>query len=819
MATVSAQSTRRSAATVKYAGKGYVAISAVGAPAPLFEQHLLAIREAHGKDGVRPRHLVKDGTVVRDEHGNPVVEKNAFGHVQYESKYVQAYSLVESFGRDELDPEDPESWARAQRYGQALAADRAPGHPVLVATEVNGRTGHVHNHIIIGAVHPVTGKSLDSNAFTHSRMAIAHDRVLAEQGFTQRADMQELTRSAAQEVEQRRAEALQSAPEGISPSQLQRRLIAAENSVRIQDSVSRSGLEPEAKAQLHAQKREDRRQREYELYQLNKIEREAALDVGAVPVPERFSEIELEGRVREVLADPRAQSWDEIQELGRQNGVTIGRRGQDVVYGMMLVEPDGSLSEPARAHRRRGTGLGVGFRVKDVEAAIDKNVALQKAAEAPASTPRSYDDIFRAHEAAIAAGSSASIDGNAAGLPFSEPVVEPTLESEPAPKPFRSTLRNAHFSKARAQRRVAALAQLEEDYESRGFVVDAEFIARLRDKDGVGGIGERSLGAFAPYLHPEMQAVLQQYVEKSALASQYKQKAGRGPAEQEAGRDADEQAEKSKGVAKSLTDYYTTDHPYGTLADFKERQNLTAEQLIASRTADRLRDEIAAGDLSVDAVRIAAAQYPATQARLRAQAVMAGAGDRSIAAVKLPREPLDPQRPHHPRGSRPTEAELVVLVAGEDNKGRVFVDAQVRAEDPLARGQRGLHLRAARSGENQTPTTLVPYTRAEVARMANASGGMGTVIAGQRAFAMRGTVEEVVAGGRRYHRVKPGSVKPSELHPPDETFLETQTAHEDKVRSETKSQGRQLLDDARTARTRITREEMHQASNDSFGLE
>ncbi|MFP3454435.1 hypothetical protein R0K30_22795, partial [Bacillus sp. SIMBA_154] len=82
---------------------------------------------------------------------------------------------------------------------------------------------------------------------------------------------------------------------------------------------------------------------------------------------ERFSEIVLESRIRETLNDPRVQSWDDAAEIGRENGVTIKRRGRDVSYGMMLAQSDGALAEPARAHTRRGgvkdsgKGLGDGY--------------------------------------------------------------------------------------------------------------------------------------------------------------------------------------------------------------------------------------------------------------------------------------------------------------------------------------------------------------------------------------------------------------------------------------------------------------------------
>lgn len=367
MANVSSQSTWTSGSAQIYAKKGAVAISAINASVPLFEHRLAGIRTAHGKDGVRPKTLLDEhGRHVRDADGNRIVAREANGNTIYEAKYVQAYSLVESFGHDELDPTDPESWTKAQQYGWALAEDRFPGHPALIATEVNGRSGCVHNHLIVGAVHPESGKQLDSNVVTHSRLAVAHDRVLTEQGFEQRADMRAKTAAAEQAMADARDTVLADpGNQDLSPSQLQRKITSAENTVRLKGDDQQSV----------AQTREDRRLREFDRYQLNEQDRQIARDIGTEPPKEKFSEIELESRARAALSDPRFRSWDELADVAREHRVTVTARGQDVSYGMMLAQPDGAV------------GLGDGFRREDVDAAIARNVREheQQAAEEAAA--------------------------------------------------------------------------------------------------------------------------------------------------------------------------------------------------------------------------------------------------------------------------------------------------------------------------------------------------------------------------------------------------------------------------------------------------
>lgn len=468
MATISSQSTRTSGRAQTYAKKDAVAITAVNATAPMFEQRLQEIRAAHGKSGSRPK-------VVVDEEGKDVVAKDSKGNTVYESRYVQAYSLVQSFGHDELDPDDPESWTRANDLGRAVAEDRFPGHPALIATEVNGRSGCVHNHLIVGATHPETGKQLDSNVVTHSRLALAHDRVLAENGFDQRADMREMAMAASAKTEERRTAV--EAEEGfadLSPSQQQRKLVAAEKSVRFESTTGKSAT----------QQRDERRRREFDRYLLNKQDREAALDIGATPPKERFSELELEARIRDSLNDPRATTWEGLDEVGREHGVTINRRGSDVSYGMMLAQPDGSLAEPARAHRRRGgrepfKGLGDGFRVEDVEASLERNAELTRAAQ-------------HQHEQQ-----------------------QEALQHRPIePEQFESKLHGARATSPALQKRVEGLAKLEDDWVGRMPTTEEdrrEFARQIREI----GVGRSTVETTGPHLHPEIREQLERYVEKN----------------------------------------------------------------------------------------------------------------------------------------------------------------------------------------------------------------------------------------------------------------------------------------------------------------
>ncbi|AOT04719.1 relaxase/mobilization nuclease domain-containing protein [Arthrobacter sp. U41] len=102
-----------------------------------------------------------------------------------ETGFVQAYHVIESFGLNELDPKDPGDQERAHALGIALAHDRFPGRMFLVVTQIDGKTGCLHNHIVINSLDTRTGRSLDSSIVMHSKLAREHDRVLAVEGFDQ----------------------------------------------------------------------------------------------------------------------------------------------------------------------------------------------------------------------------------------------------------------------------------------------------------------------------------------------------------------------------------------------------------------------------------------------------------------------------------------------------------------------------------------------------------------------------------------------------------------------------------------------------------
>ena len=259
--------------------------------------------------------------------------------------FVQAYHVIQSFAINELDPEDPDSWMTAQRLGRALAEDRFPGRHVLIVTQRDGKTGCVHNHLVVNSIETKTGRSLDSSVVMHSRLVEAHERVLEAEGFEQRADLKQ----AFSDAKDRR--------ERGEPSGLRRA-----------DSTQQSEL------------------REFQRYILWEVENEVADELGAAHKPEPFSARALKSSIERTLADPTSTDWASFVEAGRRHRVHIeqrGKKGRGISYGMLREQPDGTVAEPSTSDRRRCSSLGTGSEMNAVEQALIRNRAAQQAKAAP----------------------------------------------------------------------------------------------------------------------------------------------------------------------------------------------------------------------------------------------------------------------------------------------------------------------------------------------------------------------------------------------------------------------------------------------------
>ncbi len=319
-AVVVASSTRNSAALINYAlndkknQKG--------------ERYVIAT----GVHGLFVRHAEAQFRDVRKKHG-----KNRAG------QYVQGYHVIQAFAKDgigALDPGDPDYWERAHALGRALAELKAPGRQALVVTQRDGKTGCLHNHIVINSVERATGRSYDSSWVTHSRLVQEHDQLLADQGYIQRDDLRQAASDSKDRFE------------------------------RGEVAVVRGLAEHES-----------RELREYAKWLEWDSQRAVAADLGEeFSATEPFSQDVLAGRVQDALAEDGVNDWDSFVEAGRRRGVKVTRRGKNgrgIRYGMARSKGTETV-EPASRETRRDETLGAQFTLDALEALWAPNAAEQQ---------------------------------------------------------------------------------------------------------------------------------------------------------------------------------------------------------------------------------------------------------------------------------------------------------------------------------------------------------------------------------------------------------------------------------------------------------
>lgn len=317
-AVVVASSTRNSAALIGYVlndkkdqrGERYVVATGVnGALVDRAEAQFRDVRKRHGKDRA--------------------------------GQYVQGYHVIQAFAKDgvgALDPEDPDDWLRAHELGRALARMKAPGREAIVVTQRDGKTGCLHNHIVLNSVERETGRSYNSAWVTHSRLVQEHDELLADMGYVQRDDLRQAASDSKERFERGEAAVVRGTGE-----------------------------------------RGNRDLRDYAKWLEWDTQRAVAADLGEeFTATEPFSQDVLAGRIRDAVEDPASVDWDSFVQAGARRGVRISKRGKKdtVRYGMVRSQGTTTV-EPTSHQTRRDETLGTEFTLESLKQKWAQQAAAQ----------------------------------------------------------------------------------------------------------------------------------------------------------------------------------------------------------------------------------------------------------------------------------------------------------------------------------------------------------------------------------------------------------------------------------------------------------
>lgn len=96
---------------------------------------------------------------------------------------TQVWRIVQSFSRNEFDPNNPEHIRRANECGQEFVKEWFPNRQAAVVTQIDGESGLVHNHIILSNVDMVNNKGIDRVQRTHGYISHRSDETLQRMGL------------------------------------------------------------------------------------------------------------------------------------------------------------------------------------------------------------------------------------------------------------------------------------------------------------------------------------------------------------------------------------------------------------------------------------------------------------------------------------------------------------------------------------------------------------------------------------------------------------------------------------------------------------
>ncbi len=78
---------------------------------------------------------------------------------------TQIIRIVQSFSKKEFDPNDPADILKANELGQTMVDEHYPGRQALVCTQTDGKSGCVHNHILVNDVSMIDSKGCEKEQY------------------------------------------------------------------------------------------------------------------------------------------------------------------------------------------------------------------------------------------------------------------------------------------------------------------------------------------------------------------------------------------------------------------------------------------------------------------------------------------------------------------------------------------------------------------------------------------------------------------------------------------------------------------------------
>lgn len=108
------------------------------------------------------------------------IQMNRYWRRARSNHKIQIIAIVQSFSKKEFDPANEGDILKANQVGQQLVNEHFKGRQALVCTQIDGKKGYVHNHILINDVSMIDLKGCVKEQYYYKNIEIWTDEITQE---------------------------------------------------------------------------------------------------------------------------------------------------------------------------------------------------------------------------------------------------------------------------------------------------------------------------------------------------------------------------------------------------------------------------------------------------------------------------------------------------------------------------------------------------------------------------------------------------------------------------------------------------------------
>ena len=133
----------------------------------------------HGHNGHKERNVML--TAINMCRKVPYeIQMNRYWRRARSNHKIQIIAIVQSFSKKEFDPTNEGDILKANQVGQQLVNEHFKGRQALVCTQIDGKKGYVHNHILINDVSMIDLKGCTKQQYYYKNIEIWTDEITQE---------------------------------------------------------------------------------------------------------------------------------------------------------------------------------------------------------------------------------------------------------------------------------------------------------------------------------------------------------------------------------------------------------------------------------------------------------------------------------------------------------------------------------------------------------------------------------------------------------------------------------------------------------------